>query len=478
MIEKFDANNKWIKPVDGQRFIDQVFLKAARVVEGDCYEYRNTHGYVRTYEGRKWFIQTRRRHALHPAVYDMMGVYRPDDWQQLLLEWPHRSVTDTNRLAYNRDEKSAMHNDDCDIKAVITTIGKYLRRHFSHAPDDMIRDIAAQYTYGGGIELVTDLDAMIKAVINGPSSCMSKSFDILCDDNIERHPYAVYDPSLGWGMVIRSDPHDGVLGRCLVWHDKDNDEKMFVRSYKRERGEHSHSGADEAIETWLKQNGYDKRRCWPDGTPIMEYRLRRDDGWLMPYIDGGTQNVSSGRHFCIDCDGDIDANNTDGRAHEKGDTCTNCGARYDREDVGGYVGAYEDEHVCQSCIDDDYTYVYGRRGNQYYVPNGDAIEVDGEYYHDSYLSDNNIVELHDGEYAHIDNAVYIQSEDAYYHVDDDDICYAEDTREYDIKDNCWQCTESGNWYTDDEDYVEIDGDKYHPDNAPETEDQDESGAAA
>ena len=96
--------------------------------------------------------------------------------------------------------------------------------------------------------------------------------------------------------------------------------------------------------------------------------------------------------------------------------------------------------------------------------------VDGEYYDRDYLSDNGIVELHDGDYCHQDNAVYIDSEDAYYHVDSGDICYAQDSNQYELVDNCWRCEESGNWYTDDEDYVEIDGCKYHPDHAPETED--------
>jgi hypothetical protein len=65
--------------------------------------------------------------------------------------------------------------------------------------------------------------------------------------------------------------------------------------------------------------------------------------------------------------------------------------------------------------------------------------------------------------------VYVESCDAYYHVDDDDTCYAEDTGRYELKDDCWQCQSTYNWYTDDTDNVEVDGSLYHPDNAPETE---------
>jgi hypothetical protein len=128
--------------------------------------------------------------------------------------------------------------------------------------------------------------------------------------------------------------------------------------------------------------------------------------------------------------------------------------------------------VCQNCLDNDYTYAYSRRGNEHYIRNSDVIYVNGENYHTEYLDDNSIVELHDGEYEHTDNAVYIESEDAYYSDGDDDICYAEDSSRHELKDNCWQCTESGNWYTEDEDNVEIDGDLYHPDHAPEPETND------
>jgi hypothetical protein len=128
--------------------------------------------------------------------------------------------------------------------------------------------------------------------------------------------------------------------------------------------------------------------------------------------------------------------------------------------------------VCDQCLENDYTYAYSRRGNEYYIRNDDVIEVGGELYDINYLSDNSIVELANGEYEHHDNAVYIESADAYYHVDDDDICYAEDTGRYELREDCWCCSESGNYYTDDEDSVEVDGDLYHPDHAPEQEEED------
>lgn len=448
----------------------EYFDAACRIVRGDVYRWtvvNNREVYLPVYEGRSWFAREVSKYPLHPAVDAMMRVYKPDQWQTLLLEWPHKAATDPSRLAYTRDERSGEQD-----RQVVTSIGKYLRRHFQYAPDDLIRDIVAKHTYSGGIHYTNSLDEMVNAVIEGPSSCMSKSFDILCADNVRRHPYAVYDPSLGWGMVIRQDGDD-ILGRCLVWHDPDDaDGKMFVRSYKRERDASAHSGADEAIEQWLRDNGYEKHRAWPSGTPIKEYRLRHEDGWLMPYIDGGAQAVCES-DFTIDSSGEIRATETSGIADCGDSTCEDCGRRYNSEDDGAILaGVYEDCCICPSCAN-DFTWARGRRRNEYYMRDSEVVWVNGDAYDCDYLADNDIVELANGDYAHRDDAVWVESEDAYYHCDDDDICYAEDTERYELREDCWQCEESNNWYTNDTDYVEIDGDKYHPDHAPEPEDEDE-----
>ena len=465
----------WKNLHEAHTFMDYVFLKAARIVSEGVYRFDPSiggyGGYTQAVEGREWFNQQRHRHALHPAVCKMMTdhQYRAQDWHQLLLEWPHKSITDPNRLAYTRDEKSAMHNGDSDAKAVVTTIGKYLTRHFPDAPSNLIRDVVAQYTYGGSTAITKDLDAMIGAVIHGPRSCMSPRFDIECDDREERHPYAVYDPSFGWGMAVRTDTDGMVLGRCLVYASEDVG-MGFVRSYKRERDYSSSSGADESIEAYLKGLGYTKWGGWPEGVILMRYELRHG-GYLMPYIDGNCQHVEERNDtFRISQYNGFEATNTSGHINAPNCTCDDCGEGMDDDDSYS-IGYHGDSHVGPCCID-NYTCAYGRRGDEYHVRTEDTVYVDGEYYHDQYLDDNSIVELANGEYAHSDNAVYIESQDAYYHVDDDDICLTEDTGEYELKEDCWQCTESGNWYTEDTDNVEVDGDLYHPDNAPEPETND------
>jgi hypothetical protein len=258
-----------------------------------------------------------------------------------------------------------------------------------------------------------------------------------------------------------------VLGRCLV-HESEWG-KGFVRSYKREREYSSHSGADESIEAYLSGLGYAKWRGWPDHVRLKRYELRHG-GFLMPYIDGPNQHVDEDADtdsFRISDYSGWEATNTSGMLNGYNCTCDDCGAGMDEDD--SYSIGYDGDSRVGDCCIDNYTRVIGRRRNEYHVHNDNAVRVDDEYYDCDYLPDNDIVELHDGEYTHSDNAVYIESADAYYHVDDEDIVYTEDNNQYELKDDCWQCQSTYNWYTEDTDSVEVDGELYHPDHAPEIE---------
>jgi hypothetical protein len=55
----------------------------------------------------------------------------------------------------------------------------------------------------------------------------------------------------------------------------------------------------------------------------------------------------------------------------------------------------------------------------------------------------------------------------WYEWDDDRVCTPEDTNhESKLKDDCWQCTHTEKWYFHEE-CVEVGGEKFHPDVAPE-----------
>ena len=416
---------------------------------------------------RGWYRREVYRYVLHPVIEHVIVQmrYRPYDWQQLLLEYPHRSTTDYNRLAYTRDERAGI-----DDRQVITTIGKYLQRHFD-MPDHDIRDAVALFTTNGSFEIRDTMDAIIQAVRTGPHSCMAADFQVMCADGVHRHPYQVYNPELGWSIAVRLN-EGRIDGRALIYKDDGEGNPYFVRSYKRDAGG-GYSHADEALEAWLKARGINKHSGW-EGAVVARYVVC--DGFLAPYIDGDAQYVRDNGDQLVITDDDDDTQectNTNGTSNNTDRVeCEDCGDHMDDDD-SYWVGRWEDRRVCCSCCDNDYTYAYGANGNRFYIHNDDIIHADGEYYDINYLHDNDIVELVDGDYAHLDNAVYVVSCDAYYRDDDSAICYAQDTSRYELVDDCWMCEATNEWYTDAVDYVEFDDCKYHPDDAPSTDEEED-----
>ncbi len=97
-----------------------------------------------------------------------------------------------------------------------------------------------------------------------------------------------------------------------------------------------------------------------------------------------------------------------------------------------------------------------------------------------FFKDNDIVALADGDYAHTNNAVRCDDDDEWYHIDDTDLVYCEYDDKYHHINNCvetvdegwvhcddaWMCYASSKYYSDNTDYVLVDGEKYHPDHTP------------
>ena len=411
---------------------------------------------------RDWHGREQRKYPMHPAVLKALeSEYRPYDWHLLTLEWPHISETDSTRLAYTRDDRAG----EAD-RQTVTTVGKYLTRHFRDMPDHEVRNLVALYAAGESCKFVYTMAEMIHHIMRGPTSCIGgRPFEVRCADGERRHPYQVYDPKYGWHMAVRVE-NDNTVGRALCMADGDS--KYFVRSYRKTDG---YSPADERLEAWLVSQGYTKQDGWESDTWLAYYKVDSGD-ILAPYLDGCNQNVDvCGNHLEICRDGEYECSQTGGTAQDSdGNDCQDCGDRV-REGDGYWVGRHEESLVCESCCDNDYRYAYGRNGNQYYVHESNVARVGHESYDVDYLSDNNIVELYDGDYAEMDDCVMIG--DDWYLTDDDRICRPEDSDDYWLIEDCWQCEESGNWYTDDTAYVEVDGNKYHPDNAPEQETEEE-----
>jgi hypothetical protein len=349
----------------------------------------------------------------------------------MLLEWPHESKEHPGMVAYTQNEDKGVRN-----LQTRTTLGKYVKRHCPTMPDHVLRDFCVLHdTTAGYIHVTHNLNEIIKAVQEGPSSCMQDdSWDGTDDDgNYTDHPYRVYDPKYGWHMAVRK-VGDQIMGRCLCLTDGDNE--LFVRSYRKTD---SNSPTDTAIEAWLTNQGYTKVPEWPTGTKLA-YVTNQYGETLMPYIDGDTKRIAErDGYFMITPRGVCCADNTDGLFQQSGYQCPDCDDYVDEDDT--YSTGYHGDHsVCRGCIEDHYVMAYGRGGEQYYV--------------------------------HQDNANYVEGWDEY--VDEDyhdyhDVVWCEDRSEYWRAEDCWQCQATNDWYPEKYyDYVEVDGETYHPDSAPET----------
>ena len=420
-------------------------------------------------DARYWIIREMDSYPVHSVIHAAIKLARPYDWHQLLLEHPHVSQGDRSRIAYTQNEIKGQKNIQ-----TVTSVGKYLNRHFP-LPDHTIRDLVARHGSAARYQFVHTTAEMIYHLHKGPGSCMVWRDDrgIRCSDGVSRHPYEAYDPKYGWHMAVRIEG-DETIGRALCMTQPIDGKKYYVRTYAKPSNG-GYSETDNGMENWLAEQGYVKENYWEDGERLAYHET--SDHFLAPFLDGGDKRVTldvGNRCVVIDSDGEYVCDQTGGcPTDDSGDyfECEDCGDRTDDDD-GYWVGRSEDTQVCENCRENNYRYGYGRRGNQYYIHEDNAIwvESDSEYYDVDYLDDNEIVELNNGEYEKLENAVEVDGD--WYHVDDDRICRTEDTDEFLlVNDGCWQCEESGNWYTDSIDFVEVEGCKYHPDHAPATDDE-------
>lgn len=396
----------------------------------------------------------RARYPLHPVFQHIKPT------EAVLLEHPHIAETDDTRLAYSRSPKDG---EDFLVnghkRQTLTSVTKYVRRHYPEMKDHEIFALSKQ---SDEFALLTDIKEIIHAVETGPSSCM-KSSSTVCshqwkklgqhpvmlawlrdpsneEPDWELHPYYVYSYP-GWSLAIHKGPSpvDGshqIVGRALVYRN------VFVRSFYQNKDPSGYSLADTALEAWLQEKGMCKQSCWDDGTEIA--LTQTDEGPLLPYIDGGSCNISVFSDHCeiVEYGGEYKADNTNGTGDEVEDDepeliaeCSDCGTSlYDGDDYSRVRDDY-DSHICTDCLD-EYTYVRAyanRRVTHWYVPDDEVAEVDGESWDRQNLHPD-FVQLEDGDYTNIDNAVEIDNE--YYLPEDGRVVEIEG--EYYLKSECWQ----------------------------------------
>lgn len=397
-----------------------------------------------------WWRAATEPHSLHPAVRAIVetGFVPVGGVERIALEYPRRS-DDGERLSYVQSEEKGGRQ-----LWTVTAPGKYIKARWPYLRDDYIRDVVAAHVIKEPTIVHTTAE-MVEAVQDGPGSCMS------WDDceSVHDHPYYVYAPKYGWRMAVRRDRNNCIVSRTLLLHASRGDfvegetlqDAVFVRSYR--RNDSGYSSSDNEIEAWLIAQGARKEYGWPCGVKLRKVDHPDNSGYefMLPYIDGENHHVDDcGTYLRIAAHGEYCARNTDG-GYEGGSersTCSCCGelARPETDDDGLWVGPYLDEFV-GSCCSDEYVYGYGRLERQYYYHQDHNVEVGDVNYHEDFLSDNGVVELADGDHAHLDDTRYCEIRDEYYLSED--CVYAQDRQAYVHQDEAWRCAATDKWYTND-----------------------------
>lgn len=439
----------------------------------------------KAYDSHMWHEALRKKFKLHPVVLTLLK-HKPADAFQLTLEWPHVAETDSSRLAYTR----SVEHGQAD-RQTLTSIGKYIKRHWPDLPDHVLRDAQALFC-PDKMEIGEGTPYLVQAAELGPRSCMCSAggnIPFYSDDHAQmqvwisypesaepywdNHPYAVYQPQYGWKMAIRLSG-GRIDGRCLLLDD--GKQKVYVRSYARGENYACQSQTDHVLEAWLNSQGFSKLKGWPEGCKLAAIDHPTESGYLLPYIDGWqteSRRVElNGDYFVRDNAGAHICDNTDGTATEEGQAvCEDCDSRVSEEDMT-YV-RYHDISVCSDCIRDNYVEALSGDGSV-------LMQVDAaangytSYDHygygrvEEYLDPENIpdtyVYIDNREaYCEIDNTVRCTDEQ-YYFLDDPTVVRLKRTcpssyEDYAAKCDAWQ-DGCGDWYSDSEDFVLVDGEKY------------------
>jgi hypothetical protein len=424
---------------------------------------------------RRWKTNKIATHKHVLGALDAFG--RPANMHQLVLEIPQVAL-DGVRVAYARnDQKREAHfaDDSGQNKHMtVTTLAKYVTRHWPHVKSDQIRNYCESVigTYG----MAETMDEMLAIMAKTAAvSCMTAhdNEDEIDDEDAPNaqwsiHPYQAYDPKFGWRLAY-AKVGDKIVGRALV----NVDCKTFVRTYGKEQSD-GYTGAHAGLHGWLESQGFEYEDEWPEGVKFAKIPYRGKH--LAPYLDPGgerirdsetSRNVKDCGSYMERCDeGEYKWDNTDGEPDESGvqrEVCDDCDGRFDSDDLY-YLGELE-RSVCDGCLHDNYTHAVGRHGRSSYIADDHVVYVDGEPYDSRYISDNDIIELHDGEYCSDDDAVYVDSENEYYRYREvankpgDRGQVVRVGENYELRDNCQWCFYNDKWILE-EDATQVAEDVY------------------
>jgi hypothetical protein len=365
--------------------------------------------------------------AIEPRILDIKQKFKSGEWEK--LDWVKYGLIDTDKL--NRiDNLFSLHNVHYSLmspmliayypnldhfrqgREVRTKLGKYLTQFKEEIQlnDLEIKSITEAHTarvqaqQGWEVRFIESTDGTGWVNIYGQgerfNSCMTNSKAV--------QVYAHEKSVLKLAYMLEGG---SVIARAIVrtqnnWDDTGDASKGYIRVYPDPNG---HAEGRFMLDT-LKNLGYEKQTNLNGCLLTAIQHADDDDVFMSPYIDygnGGNQTGEpeniDGKTYIVIGNGEYDLANTGGwTSNVETWNCDECGDEVDEDDIEYVEDA--DRHVCNDCLSNDYTYVYGRNGDQYYVHHDNAIYASDEYYDSNYLSENDIYPC--------------EASDEYYHIDD------------------------------------------------------------
>ena len=379
--DAYDAACSTVEPEDGDhdKRNDQLTQLAMKFIPEDLFW--------------MWRENDRFRAALYsPPVFlsQLRSLVQRDEYEQSIelakriksLWWhfPHISLDEPHMVAYTPSPEYGVRD-----RQVRTKVGRYLQQFYGEflTPEHirmMANGVKAVEIEFSGSSSADIRAAYLRAGRDGVTSCMTHS---VCNYETcgDFHPVDAYGNG-DWRVALLMDTVMGeISARALVNHKH----SCFVRTYGREAN---------TLQDRLEEHGYAFRRSWPEGSELL--LIRDDDGNVVaPYLDGDEKYASicyvNGKERFIIDGGSIDLSSTGGIWRERESIwCDHCEEYVDDDEDDMEHSDYHGMSICRSCID-SYTRARTRNRSWDWIDNDSVVEVDGEFYHDQYLEEYDIV---------------------------------------------------------------------------------------
>lgn len=385
----------------------ELIAKAVKVGQPKSFEklwaVRDVNGRAECVDG-EWFRSVMIKQFGFPVTYQLADnwkdswvhpVWQNEPWfrdtMQSLFHQVHQSEDDPTQIAYNRN----IDNIERNIQTR-TRPGKYLTQFFSDvlSPSEIKewaeKQVAAA-TCTATLKFVENNDeaGWERVYEEGPHSCMAGK------ECVKVYCY----PDNGLRLAYLETDEGKIVARAIV-RDQDGEESGYVRIYATEQ----RWATDLRVK--LDAAGY-TTDINLNGVKIQRINHRYDDSVMCPYIDTGNcgdQTIEIHDDYLIIGGDGPDACSTGGWVSiDEGDECSDCGERFDSDELTTIDDS--DCRVCEHCLNNNYTYAYGRRYQDYF-PQDDCIycESDGEMYV--------------AEYASYHDVYQCRVSDDWYHIDD------------------------------------------------------------